>query len=108
MITDLDASQSLLSGMFKSFLRDANIKPAPKHHSGTCSPRHGSLQAKRARDTEMPLKVTLEDLYNGAVKSVPIQRGKHDGRRHIVPVQEQLQVHVQPGLKSGIRITLPG
>lgn len=50
----------------------------------------------------------LQDLYNGAVKWVPIERKRHDGLGHVVPVQERLQVRVQPGIKEGTRITLPG
>lgn len=56
----------------------------------------------------MLLKVTLEDLCDGAVKSVPVQRKKHDARGHVLPVQDELQVHVPAGLRDGTRITLTG
>jgi hypothetical protein len=50
----------------------------------------------------------LQELYTGAVKCVPVQRQVHDGLGHTVQVQQQLQVCVQPGVKEGTRITLPG
>lgn len=108
LTADLDASHSLLSGMFKTFLQEANIRPAVRPHSSKGSHYYSATQAKRPRDTEMPLRVTLEELYNGAMKSVPVQRRRSDGLGRVVPVQEQLQVCVEPGLKEGTRITLPG
>lgn len=54
------------------------------------------------------LPLILQELYTGAVKCVPVQRHKRDGLGHTVQVQEQLQVCVQPGVKQGTRITLPG
>lgn len=106
---DLDASNSLLSGMFKSFLQEARIAPAAQPCRCSSQARQCHAQpGKRHRETELILTVTLEDLYNGAVKLVPVQRERHDEHGQLVAVQEQLQVRVQPGVTEGTRITLPG
>eukprot|EP00775_Hariotina_reticulata_P010192 gene10192-10353_t len=68
-----------------------------------------SQQVKRPRDTEMLLKVTLEELYMGCTKQVSVPRTRHDALTGCrVTYQECLQVQVQPGVKEGTRITFPG
>ncbi|WIA14617.1 hypothetical protein OEZ85_003124 [Tetradesmus obliquus] len=115
ILAGLETEHSLLAGCFRSFLQEAGIKPsqaANSHHQQQLLPEQQAAHSKRPRqklpDSELALQVTLEELYNGAVKWVPVQRQKHDGAGHTVQVQERLQVCVQPGIQEGTRITLPG
>ncbi|KAF8061383.1 roco8 [Scenedesmus sp. PABB004] len=144
----LDSDGSLLSGMFRGFLRDCGIAPAQQaqhdHQQGDPTqqpdqPQHPHLpqHGKRARSAErrpgaaapgagsssagagrpcpaaaaaaaaaavagagpQPLRVSLEELFSGALKPVAVQR---HGRAL------QASVYVEPGVADGARITLPG
>jgi hypothetical protein len=127
ILQTLEDSQSLLTGMFKDFIKETQqqgtsahsrtagpsipaSQPAPAHHlqQQYIQEQHGHA-LKRSRATELPLNVTLEELYSGTVKRVPVQLRRQDARTGApVTVLQQLQVCVQPGLHAGTRITLPG
>lgn len=134
ILQTLEDQQSLLTGMFRDFVREASQHKAPPSgtsaaaasvaaagcstHTGVCSGHHTQQQyvqeqrahaLKRSRATELPLNVTLEELYSGTVKRVPVQLRRQDACTGApVTVVQQLQVCVQPGLHAGTRITLPG
>ncbi|GFR50868.1 hypothetical protein Agub_g13155, partial [Astrephomene gubernaculifera] len=58
---------------------------------------------------EVPLKVSLEDLYLGVTKKLRITRQMVDGASgKMVPVQEEIQIDVKPGWKEGTKITFQG
>jgi hypothetical protein len=128
ILQTLEDSQSLLTGMFKDFIKESQqqgtsahsrtagpasasaSQPAPAYHAQHqyVQEQHGHA-LKRSRATELPLNVTLEELYSGTVKRVPVQLRRQDARTGApVTVMQQLQVCVQPGLHAGTRITLPG
>ncbi|GLB40299.1 putative dnaJ C terminal domain [Lyophyllum shimeji] len=50
-----------------------------------------------------PLKVSLEDLYNGAVKHIRVGRRLLDGTTE----DKVLEIHIHPGWKSGTKIRFP-
>lgn len=125
----LEASHSLLAGMFRDFVQEACecaaaaasgkgstdstiTRPAPPtamQYDAAAPAAAAQRSCKRARDTEVQLNVTLEELFSGAVKRVPVplrRRDEHSGGA--VTVMQQLQVCLQPGLQEGARITLPG
>lgn len=130
ILQTLENQQSLLKGMFKQFVQEAQQggpSRTPAAAGGRHTPEPSSPPAtsiyhqhqqhqqqghglKRPRTpTELPLSVTLEDLYHGALKTVPVQLRRQDARTGApVTVVQQLQVCVQPGLHAGTRITLPG
>jgi hypothetical protein len=134
ILQTLEDQQSLLTGMFKQFVSEAQQGAGPSRTTAAAaaagrqtpassSPLQGSNHQqqqqqqqqpghglKRARaPTELPLSVTLEDLFHGALKTVPVQLRRQDARTGApVTVVQQLQVCVQPGLHAGTRITLPG
>ncbi|KAF6255109.1 hypothetical protein COO60DRAFT_249400 [Scenedesmus sp. NREL 46B-D3] len=115
ILAGLETEHSLLAGCFRSFLQEAGIQTShalqnqpPQQQPQQQQAAHSKRPRQKLPDTELALQVTLEELYTGAVKCVPVQRHKRDGLGHTVQVQEQLQVCVQPGVKQGTRITLPG
>lgn len=130
ILQTLEDQQSLLTGMFRDFVREvqgvglsgvpaAAPSPAGSNQAGVasaCTQKHPQMQqprghaVKRSRPpTELPLNVTLEELYNGTLKKVPVQLRRQDAHTGApVTVVQQLQVCVQPGLHAGTRITLPG
>ncbi|KAG2444501.1 hypothetical protein HXX76_001249 [Chlamydomonas incerta] len=58
---------------------------------------------------EVPLKVSLEDLYKGCTKKLRITRHIHDAASNqMVPVQEEVAIDVRPGWKEGTKITFSG
>lgn len=133
VLQTLEDQQSLLKGMFSDFVKEAQLAGSKAGPSGTAgsggsptaatqhthahhpaqhnNPQHVHEQhgVKRSRATELPLDVTLEELYSGTIKRVPVQLLRKDTRTGApVTVLQQLQVCVQPGLHAGTRITLPG
>ena len=144
ILQTLEEQESLLTGMFKEYVREAQLggssgsscgkgHPAPSRtaaapagHEGPAPAQfHTQQQAqptaqqhvqeqqqhglKRSRATELPLCVSLAELFCGTVKRVPVQLRRQDARTGApVTVLQQLQVCVQPGLHAGTRITLPG
>jgi DnaJ-class molecular chaperone len=139
ILKTLEDQQSLLTGMFRDFVREASSqhKATPSGtsaaagpaaaaaaaggcsmHTGASSGHHPQQQhvqeqrahaLKRSRATELPLNVTLEELYSGTVKRVPVQLRRQNACTGApLTVVQQLQVCVQPGLHAGTRITLPG
>lgn len=99
----LKSSHSALTDMFRDFLRDVNL------HPDTC-PR-SPFTPKRARpsDMELPLVVSLEDLYNGTMKETRVSRELYDSASgHTLSVQETMHVAIQPGMRCGSRVKLAG
>lgn len=120
ILQTLEDQQSLLTGMFKDFLQEhaaaasgpqLRMRPTPTipqqpRHSENEQRHHG---LKRSRATELPLTLTLEELFSGAVKRVPVEVRRQDARTGgPITVMQQLQVCVQPGLHAGTHITFPG
>jgi hypothetical protein len=116
VLASLEAQHSLLTGMFREFVQQA----AAGHAAGSTQAQanrvrrhhqHHQQHSKRARESELELTVTLEELFCGAVKTVPVtlrlRAGAHAGGS-LSTVQRQLQVCVEPGLQEGARITLQG
>lgn len=73
-----------LAGMFRSFLKEAGhpvSSTAPAHAPAAPhgSPPSPGCCTKRRRNTELLLHVTLEDLYQGCVKQVAVQRQRTQG-----------------------------
>ncbi|KAF8071817.1 hypothetical protein FPV67DRAFT_1482820 [Lyophyllum atratum] len=75
-------------------------------------PPRASQRARSARppsppsapsEITRPLKVSLEDLYNGAVKHIKVGRRLLDGTTE----DKVLEIHVHPGWKSGTKIRFP-
>lgn len=60
---------------------------------------------KREKPTEItrPLKLSLEDLYNGTVKHLKVGRKLYDGSTE----DKVLEIHIHPGWKSGTKIRFP-
>lgn len=144
ILQTLEDQQSLLTGMFKEYVREAQLggsssgsfskgegpsstqqqqgaPPAPAQFQSSQqahpTAQHTSQQhvqgqqhgLKRSRATELPLNVSLAELFSGTIKRVPVQLRRQDARTGApVTVLQQLQVCVQPGLHAGTRITLPG
>jgi DnaJ-class molecular chaperone len=134
ILQTLEDQQSLLTGMFRDYVKEASqhTGTSPETSAGAgpaaaaaCSTHRGASPAyhpqqqhvreqrahalKRSRATELPLHVTLEELYSGTVKRVPVQLRRQNACTGApVTVVQQLQVCVQPGLHAGTRITLPG
>ncbi|GAX73987.1 hypothetical protein CEUSTIGMA_g1437.t1 [Chlamydomonas eustigma] len=74
-------------------------------HSGI---RHGNV-SRRPMQSEVPLKLTLEELMRGTKKKLRVTRKIVDGASgKSLPVQDMIEVEVQPGWKSGTRITFEG
>eukprot|EP00891_Asterochloris_glomerata_P005248 jgi/Astpho2/5248/Aster-04822 len=77
-------------------------------YSARAGPRQ--TPAPRAPEKqEVALKLPLEDLYKGTTKKLRITRKLYDAASgKLVPVQETLEIRVQPGWKDGTKITFPG
>jgi hypothetical protein len=63
----LEDSHSALTGMFRSFLRDVNLSVLP-HEAGQHHKR------PRPPETELQVVASLEELYLGCAKCVPMSR----------------------------------
>lgn len=124
----LHADNSLLAGMFDEVVKgsgitsqqpsdmqrtSSNTSSSSRHmHEGTPGIAQPQQQqcVKRARSnsdanstTVRELPVSLEELFQGTVKIVPVAF-QHKGRTEV----RQLRVRVEPGLSEGARIILPG
>ncbi|CAK0786642.1 hypothetical protein CVIRNUC_009856 [Coccomyxa viridis] len=69
----------------------------------------GGGQQRPPRTVEVPLKLTLKELYTGTTKRLKITRrvyNKQTGK--LEPKEEVLTINVQPGWKDGTRITFAG
>lgn len=60
------------------------------------------------RAVEVPLKVTLKELYTGVTKKLKITRRVPEDGSALKTEEEVLEVKVQPGWKSGTRVTFQG
>jgi hypothetical protein len=116
ILDTLHAQQSLLTGMFVSFVRDATAGAGrqPQHQQTSTTPRQQQHQpqapAINTGSELQPLSCSLEELFCGAVKRVTValhQREPATGAASQPRGVQQLQVCVQPGLQEGARITLP-
>lgn len=70
----LEGSDSALTGMFRNFLRDVNLSMVPQemeqqHH-----------KRPRPPETELQVYASLEELYMGCAKCVPMSRYIRDHR----------------------------
>lgn len=68
-----------------------------------------SRQAPSAQKVEIPLKLSLEELYTGTTKKRKVTRRIVDGPSgKSMSVEEVLEIPVKPGWKDGTRITFEG
>lgn len=66
-------------------------------------------QPPSAQKVEIPLKLTLEELYSGTTKKRKVTRRIVDGPTgKSMSVEETLEIPVKPGWKDGTRITFEG
>lgn len=62
-----------------------------------------------AQKVEVPLNLTLEELYNGTTKRRKVTRRIVDGASgRAMPVEETLEIPVKAGWKEGTRVTFEG
>jgi len=71
--------------------------------SGTFPGRAQSNPPEKPQEITKPLKVSLEDLYNGSVKHLKVGRKLLDGSTE----DKVLDIQIQPGWKSGTKIRFP-
>ncbi|KAI6125035.1 hypothetical protein EDD16DRAFT_1691007 [Pisolithus croceorrhizus] len=73
--------------------------------SSTGAQRASSTPAASQQPSEIvrPLKLTLEELYNGTTKHLKIGRKLQDGTTE----DKVLEIHVVPGWKSGTKVRFP-
>ncbi|KAG6891373.1 hypothetical protein C0992_008084 [Termitomyces sp. T32_za158] len=69
---------------------------------------HSQSHARHARpsppaEVTRPLKVSLEELYNGALKRIKVGRKRSDGSTE----EKILEIQIHPGWKSGTKIRYP-
>ncbi|KAG6862477.1 hypothetical protein C0995_000023 [Termitomyces sp. Mi166 len=62
-----------------------------------------SHTASPPSEVTRPLKVSLEDLYNGAMKHIKVGRKRRDGSTE----DKILEIQIHPGWKSGTKIRFP-
>jgi len=67
-------------------------------------PMSGRRARRKGHAVEVPLQVSLEDLYNGIHKKLKITRNKIDGSVE----EKQIEIDVKRGWKSGTKITFEG
>jgi len=67
----------------------------------------GKRQKKKGNAVEVPLKVSLEDLYTGTQKKLKITRNKLDDGRS-VQEEKQVEIEVKKAWKAGTKITFDG
>ncbi|KAG5647006.1 hypothetical protein DXG03_001730 [Asterophora parasitica] len=73
----------------------------PSSHRTRPSPRQPSPPAPQ--EITRPLKVSLQDLYNGAVKRIKVGRRLLNGTTE----EKVLEINIHPGWKSGTKIRFP-
>jgi len=74
---------------------------------GGFSSNAGRRGKKKGKTVEVPLKVSLKDLYNGVPKKIKITRNKMEGNRR-VPEEKQIEIDIKKGWKAGTKITFEG
>lgn len=69
----------------------------------------GRRGAPRPRRVEVPLNLTLEELFTGTTKKRKVTRNIVDAASgKAVPVEEVLEIPVKPGWREGTRVTFEG
>jgi len=74
---------------------------------GGFSSNAGRRGKRKGKTVEVPLKVSLEDLYSGVPKKIKITRNKKEGNRR-VPEEKQIEIDIKKGWKAGTKITFEG
>ncbi|KAL4424051.1 hypothetical protein ABPG75_001352 [Micractinium tetrahymenae] len=70
---------------------------------------YGRQAPMEPQKVEVPLNLSLEELYNGCVKRRKVTRNIVDAvSSKAMPVEETLEISVKPGWKEGTRITFAG
>jgi DnaJ homolog subfamily B member 4 len=69
----------------------------------TRMPSQPSSKGVAPTEITRPLKLSLEDIYNGATKHMKVSRRKLDG----ITEERVLEIVVQPGWKQGTKIRFP-
>jgi DnaJ family protein B protein 4 len=75
----------------------------PGTRSDSFSRASPSPKAEKPAEITRPLKVSLEDLYNGTVKHLKVGRKRMDGSTE----DRVLDIQIHPGWKSGTKIRFP-
>ncbi|CAL5222041.1 g4336 [Coccomyxa viridis] len=69
----------------------------------------GGGQQRPPRTVEVPLKLTLKELYTGTTKRLKITRRVYNKQtKNLEPKEDVITINVQPGWKDGTRITFSG
>jgi len=89
---------SFFTGMPGGMPRGRSSPSRSDTFSGTSSPR-----PEKPAEISKPLKVSLEDLYNGSVKHLKVGRKLMGGTTE----DKVLDIQIHPGWKSGTKIRFP-
>jgi DnaJ homolog subfamily B member 4 len=105
---DVDDDDDDMPGGFSGFSSFGGGMPGGmpgRSQSFRSSSRHASTGSKPSAPAEItrPLKVSLEDLYNGAVKHLKIGRRLLNGTTE----EKVLDINIQKGWKSGTKVRFP-
>lgn len=101
-----------MGGMRSAFDEDDDMgasffgnMPGGIPRSSPSAQRASSTPATSQQPSEIvrPLKVTLEELYNGTTKHLKVGRRLQDGTTE----DKVLEIHVVPGWKSGTKVRFP-
>lgn len=89
---------------FSGGMPGAMPRPRPsRSESFANGGRSSSPQPEKPSEIIKPLKVTLEDLYNGTTKHLKVGRRLMDGSTE----DKVLDIQIHPGWKSGTKIRFP-
>jgi curved DNA-binding protein len=91
---ELFGTEDPFSDFFRTFFGGAGPEPARHSRGGTRAPR-----ARKGRDVEQTIELSLEDAYHGATRRLAI---KHDGHARTVDVR------IPRGVGEGSRVRVPG
>lgn len=76
---------------------------------GRAGPRAGArARGMRGEDHYARVRISLEDAYHGATRTINLQRPEVDPQGHVVSRTHSLQVKIPPGVAEGQHIRLAG
>ncbi|KAI3506514.1 hypothetical protein L1887_28875 [Cichorium endivia] len=74
---------------------------------GATGGNKGATMLKKPPPVENKLPCSLEELYNGSMRKMQISRTFFDDNRQLTLVMETLTIDINPGWKTGTKITFP-
>jgi len=102
MDSTYDSDDHMFSGGMPGGMPRSRPTSGHRHSFGNGRPSSPS-KASQSSEITKPLKVSLEDLYNGTMKHLKVGRKLADGTTE----DKVLDVQVHPGWKSGTKIRFP-